>query len=177
MPIILIFSFICAICRCVIFQKRDCRWWQGLIPIYSIYKFGKIHNARKLGIANAIIQPILYAVFFLCFAYEIYLLQNFSINVADGDFTQAFVIVPEQEATIAMISKYVLLAVAAVAFILWCLLAWKIIKVHERSAWWILLWGIIPVIPYIVYAVSNDVYIDGKLYTSKRVLKTRVSKK
>ena len=176
MEILAIFSIICAISRCVIFKKRDVRWWQGIIPFYSVYKMGKICNAKKLGLINAISQAVLAIYFFFCFGFELYLVSEYTMNIDAQTFTQAYVVVPENIANIAIWSKYILVAMTAIAFGFWCMLSWQIIKVHQKNSWWILIWAIIPTISYAALAVSNDVYIDGKLYTSERVLSNKIVK-
>lgn len=170
MEIIAIFSIICAICRCVIFKKRDAHWWQGIIPAYCTYKLGKLCDAKKLGLTNAIVQSVLFVFFFFSFGFELYLMSEYTVNIDAETFSYAYVVVPENVAHIAIASKYILVGLAAIAFGFWCMMMWKFIKVHAKSSWWILPWAIIPVVPYAVFAISNDVYIDGHLYTSKRVL-------
>lgn len=170
MEIIAIFFIVCAVCRCVMFKKRDAHWWQGIIPAYCIYKLGKLCGTKKLGLVNAIVQSVLFIFFFFCFGFELYLISEYTMNVDAETFSYAYVVVPENIAHIAIALKYILVVLAAIAFGFWCMMMWQFIKVHRKSAWWILLWAIIPVIPYVVFAISNDVYIDGCLYTSKRVL-------
>ena len=46
---------------------------------------------------------------------------------------------------------------------------WKFTIQQNRNPWWIMLWAIIPVIPYIVFANSSNVVIDGKKYVFKKV--------
>lgn len=175
MPIFFILSIVSIVSRCVIFKKHDIKWWKGLIPVYNIYTIGKICDSKKLGIANAISQTVLFIVFFLCFGFEIYLISEYAMNVDDQTFDQAYVVVvPENIANIAIVSKYILVGIAAITFGFWCLMMWQFIKVHKKSAWWILLWAIIPPIAYAAFALSNDVYINGQLYTSERVISSTV---
>ena len=172
-----ILLIICAVSRCIIFKKRDVKWWKGLIPAYNTYTMGKICDSKKLGLINAIIQTILFIYFFFCFGFELYLISEYAMNVNLETYQQAYVVVPENIANIAIASKYILVGISAIAFGFWCLMMWQFIKVHKKNAWWIIVWAIIPAIAYAAFAISNDVYINGQLYTSERVIATNENKK
>ena len=171
---ILISTVICAICRCIMFKKRDIKWYKALIPGVNKYLIGKIAGLKKLAVANGIATTVFWLYFYACFGYELWIIQNYAVGVqtpydaSQGSMIQ--VAVPKNIANIAIWSKYILIAVALITLILWCMMMWKFTLKHKRSPWWILLWASIPVIPYIYFSCISDVVsIDGKRYIIKKV--------
>lgn len=171
---VLIFSFICTICRCIIFKKRDVKWYYSFIPGLNKYKLGMLVGSKKLALFNAFMHPFLSLYFFFCFAYELWIIMNYSTNIQvpyDGITDSVIQVeVPTSVANIAIWSKYFLILFAIITMIVWCMMMWKFTIQHNRNPWWILLWAIIPVIPYIYFAnISDVVSIDGKRYSIQKV--------
>lgn len=170
---ILLLELVCAICRYVIFKKRDIRGRNAFVPWYNKYLLGKSIGQERLGkiVASAILVTKLF--FALCFGYELWIIQNYAqvVQIPHDGVTdsQIEVLVPDDIAQISVYSKYVLLAFAFVTVVLWSMLMWKFTMAHKRNPWWIVLWTVIPTISYIAFAVSPEAVINGKRYTTKRV--------
>lgn len=172
--LVLILTIICAFCRFIIFKKRDIRGVTALIPGYNKYKIGKLVGNKRLGIANGIAHVVFQLFFIFCFTYELWIIQNYATEIkipANGITESAIQVnVPQSVANIAIGSKYVLIGLAVITMILWCMMMWKFTMQHKRNPWWIILWACIPVIPYIYFAYINDVVsIDGKRYKLQKV--------
>lgn len=171
---IMLLSFICAICRSIIFKKRDIKWWKSFVPGYNKYLLGKLVQDKKLAIANAIAHTFFWLYFWACFGYELWIISNYAVGIQNPingvEQSVVQVAVPENVANIAIWSKYILIAVALVTLILWCMMMWKFTIKHKRNPWWIVLWAALPVIPYIYFAnISDVVSIDGKRYSIQKV--------
>lgn len=171
---VIICMFISALARCVMFQKRDVKWWKALIPCYNKVILGKMSNSKKIGIINAIMLPVLYIYFLACFGYELWIMENYTQWVrTDPTATNdslVQVVVPKEVANTAIYSKYVLIGLAAIALICWIIFAIKYVKANKLSYWWMLWWVIVPVVPYCYFAISNKrIVINGKSYEMKRV--------
>ena len=174
--LLFILLIICVICRIIIFKKRDVKPWQALIPAYNKYKLGRLAKAKKLGIINAIAHTVFDVFFIFCFTFEFWIITNYAdyIQVPEDGVSDSVirVAVPDTVANIAIYSKYILIILAIFTFVVWCMMMWKFTIAHKKSPWWILLWAVIPVIPYIYFAAISDVLsIDGKRYS---IQKTRV---
>lgn len=171
--VLLISIVIGAICRCIIFKKRDTKWWLALVPIVSKYKFGELSNSKRLGILNAVASPIFNSLFIFCFGFELWMIQNYSayIQVPTNIELDSQIIIsaPEYISNIAIYSKYVLIAAGIFNWVVWCMMTWKFTMIHKKSPWWILLWATATPIPYIYFAATPSVVINGKLYTTQRV--------
>lgn len=171
---ILIMQFIDMICRCIMFIRRDIKWKYAVIPGVNKYWLGKLVKSKKLGIANAISHTLFWLYFWFCFGLEIWVLQNYSAYAyipKDGT-TQSMIQIalPDNLANILVWSKYLLIAFAVVTIILWSMMMWRFTIQHKRNPWWICLWAVIPVIPYIYFAsISDVVSIDGKRYSLQKV--------
>lgn len=171
---IMFFQIICLICRCIMFKKRDLTIKKALIPGVNKYWLGKLVKSKKLGIANGIAHTVFWLYFCVCFGIELWIMQNYAAYITvptnDSAFSQVHVSLPENIANLAIWSKYVLIAVGVVTIILWCMMMWKFTIQHKRNPWWICLWAVIPVIPYIYFAsISDVVSIDGKRYSLQKV--------
>lgn len=171
---------VCIICRAIIFNKRDIKAIWAFIPIMNKYKMGKMVGSKKLAIWNMIMHPLLIGTFTFCFGYELWIIKEFAyaikIPVNGIDMSNIEVVVPDDIALIAIWSKYFLIVVAVVTLIVWLLMMWKFTIQHNRNPWWIMLWAIIPTIPYIVFAASSTVVIDGIKYTVEKVKMENVVK-
>lgn len=174
---ILITIIICIVARGFIFSKHDIKPIKTIIPGYNKYLLGKICGKKKLGLLNAILLPICDIWFLFCTGYEQWIMQNYTEYVQvpyDTNINSTFeVVVPKDVANIAIYSKYILLGIAAICMVSWIILMWNFTKASKRSYWWILLWIAIPVIPYCAFAITKDIYIDGKHYTIKKVLDSK----
>jgi len=156
------------------FKKRDLSVKKAMLPGVNKYWIGRLVGNKKLGIANGIAQVGFWTYFWACFGYEIWLIQNYATYVTvptdNNAFSRVEVALPENLANIAIWSKYILIAFAVVTIILWCIMMWKFTIQHKRNPWWICLWAVIPVIPYIYFAYISDVVsIDGKRYSIQKV--------
>ena len=173
---ILISALVCLICRCFIFYKRDEKWQKAFIPGYNKYIIGKISNNKKLGIVNAIMHPVLSLSFFFCFCFELWIIGNYSTSATvptnTNDASMFQVMIPENIANIAIYSKYFLIAMALITIVAWSMMMWKFTLLNKRSPWFIILWVFVPAIPYMIFAISNTVCIENKIYIMKRVEKT-----
>ena len=170
---ILALTFVCIVCRCIIFKKRDIKIIWGILPIVNKYKFGRIVGSKLIGILNAIFQTLVFLAFGFAFGLELWIIKNYSqevkipVNGTSSSTIQVYV--PEDIANIAIWSKYILIGLAVIAIVMWSIMMWKFTIQQNRNPWWIMLWAIIPVIPYIVFANSSNVVIDGKKYVFKKV--------
>lgn len=171
---LLISGIISAFCRYIIFKKRDVkRPITAFIPGINKYKLGKLVGSKKLGILNAIFFILLGITFIGCFGIELYIIQNYVYQITnpiDGVSESTIeALVPKDIANLAIGSKYALIGIAFASIVVWSIMMWKFTIQHGRNPWWIMLWTIIPVIPYVAFAASPVVVIDGKKYTTTRV--------
>ena len=170
----LILTFICAVCRAIMFYRRDLKVWHAFIPGLNKYELGKTVGCKKIAIANGIAHVFVWVYFVVCLGYEVWIMQNYAYAIAvptnESAFSQVYVDVPVSVANIATWSKYGLIAIALVTLILWCMMMWRFTMAHKKNPWWIILWACIPVIPYIYFtAISDFVSKDGKRYTVQKV--------
>lgn len=171
----------CIVCRAIIFSKRDVRPIWAFVPGVNKYKLGKLSGCKKLAKLNAILHPLCIASFLFCFGYELWIIKEYAyavqVPVNGIDYSKVEVLVPDDVALVAVWSKYFLIAVAAATITVWSMMMWKFTIQHDRNPWWIMLWAIIPIIPYVAFALSSTVVIDGKKYVTKRVEVEEVSTK
>ena len=172
--IILVFMCISAVCRYFIFKKRDIKGWYAFIPGVNKYKLGMLVKSKKLAIANSIMHVLFWIYFCMCLSLEVWIISKYAVRVTNSFDTNKIssiqVNVPESIANIAIWSKYILIALAIITLVVWCMMMWKFTIQHKRNPWWIILWAVIPVIPYIYFAsISDVVAIDGKRYSIKKV--------
>lgn len=165
---ILLFS--CLICRCIIFRKQDKKWWTAMIPGYNKLILGKLSNTKVLGILNCIFHVLLHLTFIFCLSYELWVIDKYAQEVQISE-TQSIVqvLVPVYIAKISQIAIYLLIGFMIIACIVWAMMMWKFTLTQKRSPWWILLWVIIPIIPYIYFANTSIIYCNGKKYIYKKV--------
>lgn len=172
--LLMMLSCICLVCRCFIFNRRDVSWKKAFIPGYNKYKLGMLGNNKKsICVVNGIIHTILHIYFYICFCIELWIIENYSTEAtmpydAMTD-SRIYVSVPKSIANVAIYSKYVLVAIAVIALIMWCIMMWKFTITNKKNPWWILLWAAIPVIPYCYFASTRDFVLDGKRYRLERV--------
>lgn len=172
--VVLLLTFICAICRAIMFYRRDIKVKYAFIPGVNKYLLGKTVGCKKLAIANGIAHVVFWIYFAVCFGYEIWIMQIYAyaikIPTTEGALSTVEVQVPTEVANIAIWSKYILIAVALVTLILWCMMMWQFTMKHKKNPWWIILWACAPVIPYVYFtAISDFVSKDGKRYTMQKV--------
>ena len=166
--LMLIASIICIGARCVIFKQRDVRWWKALIPAYNKYILGKLANQKKLGIFNAIAQPILYSLLFVAYFYELWIMNNFQVNLYDAN--RIIVEIPDSARIIILTLRYSVIILAAITIFVWSFMMYKFSSMHGKSSWWIIMWAICPAVGFSYFALSDDVYIDNKHYRLKKEL-------
>ncbi len=171
---VFILTIICAVCRAIMFYKRGIPVKQAFIPGFNKYKLGKSVGCKKLAIANGISHVVFWLYFAFCFGYEIWIMQTYAYAItlpsSEGEFSTVEVQVPTTIGTIAVATKYVLIAFALITLVLWCMMMWQFTMKHKKNPWWIILWAVIPVIPYIYFTAINDfVATDGKRYTVQKV--------
>ena len=77
----LIVTIISAICRGIIFYKRDIKWWKALVPGVNKYMLGKLVKSKKLAISNAIVQTIFWTYFIACFSFELWMMMKYSSQI------------------------------------------------------------------------------------------------
>ena len=168
--IIAVLSIICMICRGIIFKKRDYKWWYTLIPGLNKYKLGKLVNSKKLGITNGILHVITYLAITYYIGLEFYMIYHASaVHVPTDGSSVVSIEIPKYLAQMAIITRYCIIAIGIITMIFWCMMMWKFTIQQKRNPWWIILWSVVPVIPYIFFAASPDVVINGKHYRLQRV--------
>lgn len=164
---------VCVICRAIIFKKHEINPIWSFIPIVNKYKLGKLTGSKLLAKLNAIVHPLFFLSFSFSLGLELWIMTEYAYSIQipkDGTSDSVIqVSVPQEVANVDVWSKYILIAVAVVALVVWCITMWKYTIQHEANPWWILLWAVIPVIPYIAFAASSKTVINGKLYTTKKV--------
>lgn len=164
---------VCVICRAIIFKKHEISPIWSFIPIVNKYKLGKLTGSKLLAKLNAIVHPLFFLSFSFSLGLELWIMTEYAYSIQipkDGTSDSIIkVSVPQEVANVDVWSKYILIAVAVIAIVVWCITMWKYTIQHEANPWWILLWAVIPVIPYIAFAASSKTVINGKLYTTKRV--------
>lgn len=171
-----IFYLICIIARGMFFHKSKDKWYKTFIPVYNIYTLGKLNNQKKLGLATGIVLTFTNLFFVFCFAYELWILENYTTNIQIPQALQQQgiinVAVPENVANVAIYSKYILLAVATLSIMLWSILLWKFLIYQKSNYWWIILWVMIPVIPYVYFGViRKKIVIDNKMYVFEKQIR------
>lgn len=170
---ILAMTAICFVCKAIIFARRDIKSIWAFIPFINRYKLGKLTGSKRLAILHTILHPLFIFVFCASFGFELWIIKNYSYAIQipeDGiDMSKIQVAVPQDIATFAVWSKYLLIFSAAIDLVVWCIMMWKFTIQHDKNPWWILLWAVIPAIPYATFAASSTVVIDGKRYTTKRI--------
>lgn len=171
--ITVILTTICMVCRGIIFKKRDYKWWYTLIPGLNKYKLGKLVNSKKLAIWNCILHTLTYLSILFYMGLEFYMVSTYaeSIQIPKDGVTDSTITiqVPESLAHFAMGTRYVIIAIGFITLIVWCMMMWRFTIQHKRNPWWIILWAVVPVIPYIAFAASPEVVINGKRYKLQRV--------
>lgn len=169
----LISMLTCTICLAIIFKKRDVSPIWAFIPIANMTKFGKLVDSKKLGIATGIFKFLSRLIYIFVLGFEIYLMTEYAETAtvpADALLDSTVeVAVPTTIAYTLIVARYAQIIITAVSIILFSILAWKFTIQHDRNPWWIMLWATASVIPYIVFAASSTVVIDGKQYTTTRV--------
>lgn len=168
----IIATFFSLICRGIIFQKRDVSWFCTLIPGFNKYKLGKLAGTKKLGIINAIAHTITYLISVIYIGFEFYLIQTYADKAylsKDGTSAITTIQVPAEAAELATFLKNAFIVCGIITMILWCMMMWKFTLLHKKSPWWILLWAMCPIIPYIYFAAIPEMVIDGKHYILQRV--------
>ena len=165
---------ICTICKCLMFKRRNIRWWYAIIPGLDKYTIGKLVQNKKLAIANCISYLVYMIVYITNFFYNIWIIANYSVDAKIPEDIQEQSVVnvalPKNIATSIYVINYAIIIIGLITLILWCMMMWKFTVMHKKNTWWILLWALMPVIPYIYFTASSDfVSKDGKLYTLKKV--------
>lgn len=164
-----------ALARCIIFKKRDIKWWKALIPGYNKYLLGKLSDNKRLGKINMILVPFTIIYFLACFLFETWIIKSYSYQVIipyqASQASQISVKVPDYIANVAIYSKYALIILVVIAMVYWTKLMYNFTKLHQKSNWLVLFWALCPPISYIYFAITKDTYINGKLYTMERVIK------
>lgn len=166
---ILLLTLFCALCRCFIFNRSGIKWWVAFIPGVNKYKIGKLVGSKKLAIYNGISHVVFWLYFTYTFGYELYVLQNYATAVSNDGYGVE-VTVPAEIANVITYTRYATIALAIFVLVGWCMMMWKFTILHKKSPWWIILWAVCPVIPYIYFNLINDfIAIDGKHYMYKKV--------
>ena len=175
--LIILLSTICIVCRCVVFERQEIKWWKSFVPAYNKYLIGKIAGAKKVGIVSAIIIPFAKIFLVLCYLFEYYIIQNFATSVKvpydNTVASQIQVVIPKDKAylaNIAIYSKYLLIVIYVVALIMWFILMRRYIKQQKKSTWLLVISVICPVIVFFYFAISKTFMVEDKEYTMKRVL-------
>ena len=177
---VVLLMIVCALCRCVIFKKRDINPIAALIPILNKYKLGKLTGNKRLGLISGILISIFHLVFLFNFGLELWIIDQYAYTIKQPyntiDDSQVEAIVTENIANLAIFSKYLLIVSATAALIFWCMMMWRFTMQHDKSPWWILLWAFIPAIPYVYFAFSSIIVIDGKKYIMQKIELDKVDK-
>lgn len=175
--LIILLSIICIVCRCVVFERQDIKWWKSFIPAYNKFLIGKIAGAKKVGLVTAIMIPFAKLYLLFCYLFEYYLIQNYATEVKipydNTVASQIQVVIPKDKAylaNIAIYSKYLLIVIYVVALIMWFILMRRYIKQQKKSTWLLVISVICPVIVFFYFAISKTFMVEDKEYTMKRVL-------
>lgn len=161
----------CIICKSVIFNKHKEKWWKAIIPGYNYYILGKLGNSPKLGKVNMFLIPLSKIYFYFCYYFQLWIIKNYAVQ-AKVPYNNAMqmkieVILPEKLAKFVIAKDYALIVVVTITLIIWSKMMFTYTKTHEKSGWWVILWAFIPLIPFIYFAISKTVYVDGKIYHIK----------
>ena len=165
---------ICIICRCIIFNRRDIAWQKALIPGYNKLIIGKLAGVPRVSIIVAVSQFLSVGLYIFSVLYDMWIINTYSsdLHIPYDENIDSYIdlTVPSKVANISNYSKYILIITLLFTMIVWCILMWNFTIKQCKSPWWVILWLIAPVIPYIYFALSSKIIsFDGKKYTLKRV--------
>ena len=176
MDIVTILVLTSIICKCIVFSKHQIKWYKALIPGYNKYLIGKFIEKKKLGLVNAILIPLTKIYLFLCYGFELWIIDKYAVSVqipateTTKAMTRIEVYVPKNIADAAIISKYILLGLVFIAIIFWSIMMYKFTRKHNKTGWWIVLWAFVPAIPFLYFAISSTTIVDGKIVKIKKVI-------
>lgn len=186
MDIILIILLLHTIFRGIIFYKREEKWYKTLFPFFNKYTIGKLCDYKKIGLFTAITNFIFIVCFFIKYAVEFYITEQIYTNLpADtSNFVLEDIVKPEI-LQLNDIMLWVLVGSALVYFVFWVILMRKFSDVNGTSTWWMVVWGVLPTIAYLYYAlISKKYYIPNEGLISYEIekvpfkeVKSKVKKK
>ena len=182
--IILIFTLLSILFRGKLFKDRDIKYRWTFMPFYNKVILGKLSESKKLGIATATSSFITTMLLGICVYVEYSIWTMLPQGEIDISVFKVEDYVPQAYITANDVLKILLLIVAAVYFIAWVALMYKFSEKQDASTWWMIAWGIIPIIPYFYFSyIHKSIYIpqDGlvelqKVKVAKQV-KTKKGKK
>lgn len=175
--ILLMLFVVCMVLRGIIFQNRGEMWIKTLIPCYNKYILGKLSDSKKLGLMVAIANALFYIVTFIKVVLESYIVD--AINMYATEITESLSdIVPQNIITANNICEYVVYVSAGIYFILWVTLMRKFSELQQTSTWWMILWGLCPIVPYIYYTfIYQSYYIPKEGLVYREVMRKKSERK
>ena len=156
----------CTIIRCVLFYKREQGWWKALVPFYNKRVLGNLCDSKKLGTIVSFISFIFYLTVFLAISIEFYILDslnNITLSEIEIETFNIYDYVSVEAISANSVSKLFLLGIAILYFIVWAILMRKFSEKNTSSTWWMLLWALVPIVPYVYFSfIKKEYYIPGQ---------------
>ena len=174
MDLILLFFIICIFCRIKIFKDRQQKTWKALIPCYNKYAFGILADTKKIGIITSIFNLAWLIFLFVNIQIETLILNKIPDTITDTITDTKGFDISDYVSQNLLISNYILkgcLIVSLLGYLIcWIILTYKFSQKQESNTWWMLAWGVIPVVAYLYYAIFyKTMYIPGTGIVQKQV--------
>lgn len=150
-----------AILRCIVFHKREEKWYKGLIPFYNKYTLGKLCDNKVIGIINGILNFLTIGVFASLIILEYHMLMELPSVIEDASTFDVYQYISQTEMDFNNGLQVALGIVAALYFVSWVWLGYRFIKKNGDPVWWILVWILVPDLSYIYYSTHSKMYIPG----------------
>lgn len=155
-------SLVCIVDKCIIFHQRGAKWWTSLIPAYNKYKFGKWVDNKPMGVVTALLELAWYGIVYAITYYQQFLITNYYAGMYDS--TKMILDIPSEAQTVVVILRIALIVIAAAYLLSWSFIMYKFSLMHEKPAWWIIGWAVIPAIPFTYLVLGNQIAMNGKKY-------------
>ena len=163
MTLISILFIICVLLRIKLFTDRYEKGWKALIPFYNKYIIGRTINEKRWGKITALTNFIFISILFSCVGIEYAILTKLPNEITNVETFNLSDYVPNTLITGNTILKILLSVSGIIYFISWIVLTYRFSDKQNSTTWWMLGWGILPVVPYFYYAfINKTVFLAGK---------------
>lgn len=165
--LVFIASIVCIVDRAIIFQQRDIKWWETLVPFRNKYLFGKLCNQKIAGVIVAIANFLWTVMLGIIYLFERYLETTYYAGMYSS--TQYILEVPAQETFRLNVIRIAVMVIAGIYMASYCYVMYKFSAMHGKSSKWIIGWAIAPVFFLTYFALSKNVSMYGKNYVMVRL--------
>jgi len=163
MDVIIVLWLVCVGCRIKLFVDRYEKGWKALVPFYNKYILGKTINEVKCGKLTALTNFLFITAFWICVGVEWAIWSSLPSEIVDIENFNINDYVSTSLLTSDVVCKVILLITAILYYVSWVILTYKFSDKQGTSTWWMVGWGICPLLPYIYYAfIYKPVYLPSK---------------